>query len=127
MELNYKQTTIHQRIGNEEQETEIFLPEYDEDEETVEIGIYGQRHLRFIREHKPGLYSSLVLSGNLDEYLADIDEQAEAILFRLVNDMAAKEGVTEQLKERDQMEWVQRMNNIRNRAMEIINAEIIYA
>lgn len=127
MELNYKQTTIHQRIGNEEQETEVFLPEYDEDEETVEIGIYGQRHLRFIREHKPGLYSSLVLSGNLDEYLADIDEQAETLLFRLVNDMAAKEGVTEQLKERDQIVWVQRMNNIRNRAMEIVNAEIIYA
>ena len=127
MELNYKQTTIHQRIGKEEQETEVFLPEYDEDEETVEMGIYGQRHLRFIREHKPGLYSSLVLSGKLDEYLADIDEQAETLLFQLVKDIAAKEGVTEQLKERDQIVWVQRMNNIRNRAMEIINAEIIYA
>ena len=127
MELDYKQTTIHQRIGNEEQETEIFLPEYDEDEETVEIGIYGQRHLRFIREYKPGLYSSLVLSGKLVEHLADVDEQAETLLFRLVNDMAAKEGVTAQLKESNQMAWVQRMNNIRNRVMEIVNAEIIYA
>ena len=91
-----------------------------------EIGIWGQRHLRFIREHRKGLFSQLVLSGTLNDYLADVDQQAEESFFRLVNEIAKREGVTEQLKADNQMLWVQRMNNIRNRATEIVNAELIY-
>ena len=95
-------------------------------EEEREIGILGQRHKRFISEHRPGFFSSLILTGRLDTYLADIDEQAEEMLSRLIDEIAVQEGVTEQLKEHDQMAWVGRMNNIRNRAMEIVNDEIIY-
>ena len=91
-----------------------------------EIGIWGQRHLRFIKEHRKGLFSQLVLTGKLNSYLADVDKQAEESFFRLVNEIAVREGVTERLKAEDQMEWVQRMNNIRERAMELANAALIY-
>ena len=91
-----------------------------------EIGIWGQQHLRFIKEHRKGLFSQLVLSGTLNSYLADVDKQAEESFFRLVNEIAVREGVTERLKAEDQMEWVQRMNNIRERAMELTNAALIY-
>lgn len=91
-----------------------------------EIGVWGQRHKRYIEEHRPGFFSSLVLSGKLDDYFADIDEQVEFLLPRLVKEMAEQEGITELLKEENQLEWVARMNNIRNRAVEIINREVIF-
>ena len=85
----------------------------------------GQRHLRYIKQHKRVFYTNLLTSCKLNSYLADVDEQAEDMFLRLVKDLAEKENVTEQLKSENQMLWVQRMNNIRNRAMEIVNA-IIY-
>ena len=85
------------------------------------------RHMRYIEEHRSGFFSSLVLSGKLYDYLADIDEQANDSLLRLADEMAEQEGVTEQLKEEDMMEWVRRTNSIRERAMEIVNSEMIYA
>ena len=97
-----------------------------DDEKCAEIGIYGQRHLRYIKQHKKALYLNLLTTGKLNDYLADIDKQAEEMLFRLVKQMAECEGVTEQLKADNQMEWVVRTNNIRNSAIELVNRELIY-
>ena len=90
------------------------------------IGLWGQRHKRYLQEHKRAVYITLLTSGKLNCYLTDIDEQATEMIFRLVEQMADKEGVTEQLKAKNQMEWVRRMNNIRNRAMEIVYTKVIY-
>ena len=98
------------------------LPE----EEQVHIGIWGQRHLNYLRENKRVLLSGLQLSGKLNSYLADIDKQAEYMCSRLVKQMAEREGITEQLKAENQMEWVRQMNNIRIRANEIVLRELIY-
>ena len=95
-------------------------------EEQVEIGVWGQRHSRYIKQHHKVRYTNLLTSGKLTDYLADIDEQAEDMFFRLVKQIAEREGVTEQLKADNQMEWVARMNNIRSRAKEIVNDDIIY-
>ena len=100
----------------------ITLPE----EETVHIGIWGQRHKRYLKQNHRVLYMNLLTSGKLNSYLSDIDNQAEAMFIRLVKEMAEKQGVTEALKAENQMEWVGRMNNIRNRATELVNAELIY-
>ena len=99
------------------------LPE----EEQVHIGIWGQRRLWYLKETRRVLLSNLQLSGKLDSYIADIDHQAEEMFERLVKQMAEWEGVTEQLKAADQMEWVRRMHSIRNQASEVVNSEIIYA
>ena len=96
------------------------------DEEQAEIGVWGQRHLRYIKQHHKVRYVNLLTSGKLNGYLADIDKQADDMFFRLVKQMAEREGVTEQLKADNQMEWVARMNNIRSRATEIVNHDIIY-
>ena len=101
---------------------DLKLPE----EEQQPIGVWGQRHRRYLKEHQRATYATLLTSGKLNNYLADIDRQAEEMFSRLVKQMAELEGVTEQLKAGNQMEWVRRMNNIRNRAMEIVNAELIY-
>lgn len=89
------------------------------------IGVWGQRHLRYLKQHRKVLYTNLLTSGKLNSYLADIDKQAEDMFLRLVKQMTEREGVTEQLKAENQIEWVGRMNNIRSRAMEIVNEEII--
>lgn len=99
------------------------LPE----EEPSHIGIWGQRHLRYLKQHRKVLYSELLISGKLNDYLADLNEQAEKLFFRLVKQMAKAEGINEQLKAADFMAWVSKMNNIRNRAIETVNSEIIYA
>ena len=91
------------------------------------IGLWGQRHKRYLQEHKRAVYTTLLTSGKLNRYLADIDEQAAEMMFRLVEQMAGKEGVTEQLKAENSMLWVGRMNEIQARAREIVNIEIIYA
>lgn len=88
--------------------------------------MWGQRHRRYLKEHRRATYAPLLTSGKLNGYLADIDRQAEEMFSRLVKQMAEAEDVTEQLKADNQMEWVGRMNNIRNRAMEIVNSELIY-
>lgn len=96
-------------------------------EEQQPIGIWGQRHLRHLKQNRRVLYANLLTSGKLNNYLADIDKQAEEMFSRLVKYMAEREGLTEQLKADNQMAWVGRMNNIRSRAMEIINEELIYS
>ena len=104
-----------------------YLDGEDKPENHHPIGIWGQRHLRYLRQHRKALYTELLTSGTLNAYLADLNEQAESVFLELVKQMAACEGVTEQLKVQDQMLWVQRMNNIRNRAMEVVNNDLIYA
>ena len=98
------------------------LPEEPE----VHIGIWGQRHRRYLKSHRRALYTSLLTSGKLNYYLADLNEQAEAMFSRLVKQLSEKEGVTEALKAENQMLWVQRMNNIRSAAMEIVANDLIY-
>ena len=95
-------------------------------EEQQPIGIWGQRHLRHIKQNQRVLYTNLLTSGKLNSYLADINRQAEDMFFRLVKQMAEREGVTEQLKADNQMVWVGRMNNIRSRAIGIVNNDLIY-
>ena len=96
------------------------------EKENRPIGVWGQRHLRYLRQHRKVFYTNLLTSGKLDSYLADIDKQAEDMFFRLVEQMAEREGLTEQLKAENQIEWVGRMNNICSRAAEIVNAELIF-
>ena len=96
-------------------------------EEDNPIGIWGQRHLQYIKQECKALYTELLTSGRLNAYLADINEQAEEEMLLLTKQIAECEGVTEQLKAQDQMLWVQRMNNIRDRAMEFVNHDLIYA
>ena len=98
------------------------LPE----EVEVRIGAWGQRHRRYLKEHRKAAYTRLLTSGRLNKYLADIDQQAEELFSQLVSAMAASEGVTEALKAADQMEWVRRTNGIQNRARELVNSELIY-
>ena len=96
-------------------------------QEEKPIGIWGQRHLRYIKQERKALYTELLTSGKLNAYLADINEQAEERMLLLTKQMAEREGITEQLKAQDQMLWVQRMNNIQDRAIQIVNHELIYA
>ena len=91
------------------------------------MGIWGRRHLRYIKTERKTLYTELLTSGKLNTHLADINEQAMEQMLLLTKQMAEREGVTEQLKAQDQMLWVQQMNNIRDRAMEIVNHKLIYA
>ena len=100
----------------------LILPEQDD----REIGIWGQRRRRYLKEHHRVLYYTLLTKCKLHDHLADVNEEATEMYDRLVKQLAEKEGVTEQLKVEDQMLWVQRMNNIRNRATEIVNKELIY-
>ncbi len=96
-------------------------------EEGKPIGIWGQRHLRYIKGYKRLFYVNLLTSGKLNAYLADINEQAEELFFRLVKQLTEKEGITEELKSTDQMAWIGAMNNIQAREREIVHAGIIYA
>ena len=101
---------------------DLKLPE----EEQQPIGVWGQRHRRYLKEQRRATYAALFTGGKLNSCLADIDRQAEEMFLRLVKQMAEAEGITETLKANDPMEWVGRMNNIRNKAMEIVNSELIY-
>ena len=107
---------------------DYYLPnlKLPEEEKQANIGVWGMRHKRFLKENHRVLYANLMTSGKLVAYLDDIERQATAMFLRLVKELAEKENVTEELKATDQMLWVQKMNNIRNRATEIINAELIY-
>lgn len=98
------------------------LPE----EEQQPVGLWGQRHLRYIKENRKVLYLNLLTSSKLNGYLTELDKQAEDMLSRLVKQMAEREDVTEQLKAENQMEWVGRMNSIRNRATEFVNNNLIF-
>ena len=96
------------------------------EEEQKPIGIWGQRHARHLKQHHKVLYMNLLTSGKLNNYLADIDKQAEDMFSRLVKEMAEKQGITEQLKATDQMAWVGKTNAIRNAALEVVNKELIF-
>ncbi len=106
----------------------VLTPESVDNEpgEEMPIGIWGKRHLNYIRQHNKPLYLELSLSGELNTYLADVDTQAEDLFLRTVKEMAAREGVTEKMKAEDQMRWVGLMNNIRNSAAEIVNRVLIF-
>ena len=105
-----------------------YLAGADQPEEEYDpIGIWGQRRLQYIKKYKQALHSELIITGKLNSYLADIDRQAEDMLLRLVEEMAQSEGITEQLKAENQMEWIWRMNNIRQQATEFVYSEIIFA
>ena len=96
------------------------------EEEQRFIGVWGQRHLRYLKEYRRGIYLNLLTSEELNDYLADIEEQAQERFERIVEQMAESEGITEQLKATDQVAWVVEMNNIWSRAREVVNAELIY-
>ena len=121
-------TIFEKMVGTYTRVGDYFLPNLELPEEDQQpIGVWGQRHWRYLKEHRRASYATLLTSGKLNSYLADIDRQAEEMFSRLVKQMTEAEGITEHLKADNQMEWVRRMNNIRNRAMEIVNSELIYA
>ena len=120
-------TIFEQMGGTYEQQGDYLIPCLTiPTEEEKSIGVWGQRHLRYLKTHRKITYTNLITSDKLNSYLADIDEQAEDMFSRLVKHMAEREGVTEKLKAENQMEWVRLMNNIRNRATEIVTANLIY-
>ena len=98
----------------------------DDDTDERPIGIWGQRHLRYLKQHCKNVYIELLVSGKLNDYLADLNEQAEDMFSRLIKELAEKEGITETLKAESQIEWVQKMNDVRNVTTEIINQDLIY-
>ena len=103
---------------------DYYLPDLELPEQKP-IGIWGQQHLQYLKQHRRAIYDSLLLSGKLNDYLANIDKQADEMFRRLVKQLAEKEAITEQLKAADQMEWVRRMNAVRAQATEIVNSELI--
>ncbi len=121
-----KKSLFEQMGGTYTQQGDYVLPNLILLAENQPIGIWGQWHARYLKQHHRILYYNLLTSGKLNAHLAEIDQQAEEIFFRLIKQMANREGVTEQLKAKNQMEWVRRMNNIRNRAMEIVYTKVIY-
>lgn len=121
-------TIFEQTGGTYTQVGDYMLPDLlpAEEEKEANIGIWAMRHKRYLKQNHKVRYYNLLTSGKLNSYLADIEQQASNMFSRLVNDLAEKENVTEGLKATDMMLWVQKMNNIRNRATEIVNAELIY-
>lgn len=117
---------FEQMGGTYRREDDYFLPNLTVPE-SISVGIGGQRHLWYIKKYRKALYIGLQLSGELDSYLATIDRQADGMFSQLVKQIAEQEGITEQLKAYSQMEWIGRMNNIRQRAEEIVNTELIYS
>ena len=113
--------------GSYSQQGDYLLPTLTlPDENQRQISVWAMRHKRYLKQNHKVRYYNLLTSGKLDSYLADIEEQAQNLFSRLVKDIAEKENVTEKLKSDDLMLWVRKMNNIRNRAMEIVNEQIIY-
>ena len=121
-------TIFEQTGGTYTQVGDYMLPDLlpAEEEKEAHIGIWGLRHKRYLKQNHKVFYYNLLTSGKLNSYLTDIEQQAQHLFSRLVKDLAEKENVTEKLKANDMMLWVQKMNNIRNRAAEIVNAEIVY-
>ena len=117
-----KQTGISYTLQGDYYLPDLALPE----QEYKPIGLWGQRHLRYIKQHRKILYVNLLTSGKLNGYLAALDNQAEDMFFRLVKQIAEREDISEKLKAENQMEWVAQMNNIRSRVTEIVNNDIIY-
>ena len=123
-----KKSLFEQMGGTYTQQGDYILPNLTlPAEEKQSIGIWGQRHARYLKQHHKILYYNLLTSGKLNAHLTEIDRQAEDMFFRLVKQMAEREGVTERLKAENQMEWVRQMNSIRNRVSEIVYAKIIFS
>ena len=126
---------MEQRIYNEqnglwyELRGDYYIPclELPDEKEERSIGVWGQRHLRYIREHKKALYTSLLTSGKLQSYLADVEKQAQELFDRLMRQRVEREGITETLKADNQMVWIGRMNALRSAVTETVNAEVIFA
>ena len=121
--------SIFEQLGGAyEQQGDYLLPCLTVPAENEQpIGVWGQRHLRYLKEHRRSTYTTLLTSGKLNSYLADVDTQAIKMMFRLVEQMAEREGVTEWLKADNHMEWIKKMSNIQARAREMVNAELIFS
>lgn len=121
-------TIFEQTGGTYTQVGDYMLPDLlpAEEEKETNIGIWAMRHKRYLKQNHKVLYYNLLTSGKLNSYLTDIEQQAQNLFSRLVKDLAEKENVTEELKSTDMMLWVQKMNNIRNRATEIVNLDLIF-
>ena len=123
-----KKTLFEQMGGAYTLQGDYYLPDLVlPAEENRSVGVWGQRHLRYHKQHRKVLYTNLLTSGKLNSYLADIDRQAKDMFLRLVEQMAEREGITEKLKAEQPMEWVGKMNALREAAAEIVNAEVIFA
>ena len=116
---------FEQMGGTCHQEDDYLLPDLTPPK-SVPIGIWGQRRKHYLKTQRASIYTVLLLSGKLDSHLSEIDAQAETMFFQLVKQLAEQEGVTEQLKAENQIEWVRRMNSVRNRVIEVVNAELIF-
>ena len=122
-----KKTIFEEMGGTYIRQGHYFIPSFVlPEEEQRFIGVWGQRHLRYLKEYRRGVYLNMLTSGRLNDYLADIEEQAQKRFERIVEQMKQAQGITEQLKAENQMEWVARMNNIQVCAREIVNKEMIY-
>lgn len=121
-------TIFEKQGGTYTQQGDYMLPDLlpAEEEKKANIGVWAMRHKRYLKQNHKVFYYNLLTSGKLNSYLADIEQQAQQLFLRLVNNLAEKENVTEELKSTDMMLWVRNMNNIRNRATEIVCAELIY-
>lgn len=122
-------TIFEQTGGTYTQAGDYMLPDLlpAEEETEANIGVWGMRHKRYLKQNHKVCYYNLLTSGKLNSYLADIEQQTQNLFLRLIKDLAEKENVTEELKTTDMMLWVQKINNIRNRATEIVNTNIVYA
>lgn len=120
--------TLFEQIGGTYSQQGVYLiPNITlSNEEDQPIGIWGQRHLRYLKQHRRVLYINLLTSGKLNSHLAEIDKQTEELYFRLIKQFAESEGVTERLKADNPMEWVGRMGNIESRCREIVNNEVVF-
>lgn len=121
-----EKSTFEQMGGTYRQEGDYLLPNLTVPE-SAPVGIWGQRRKRYLREHRGPLYIALLLGGKLDAHITEVDQQAQEMFSRLIEQMAGQEGITELLKQENQMEWGRRMNNIRNRVEEIITRELTLA
>ena len=120
-----EKSLFEQMGGTYKQVGDYLLPDVELPEEKP-IGVWGTRHYHHLRKTNRVLFSQLTIRGNMNDYLADIDRQAEEMFSQLVKELAEKDGITETLKSTDQMEWVRQMNGVRNRAAEIVNKELIF-
>lgn len=122
-----EKTIFGQMGGNYTLQGDYYLPNLSlPAEENKPIGIWGQRHLRYLKEYRRIKYTNLLTNGKLNSYLADVDQQAEDMFSHFIKQMTKREGLSKRIKVENQMEWVGRMNNIRNRAVEIINTNLIF-
>lgn len=120
-----EKSAFEQMSGAYYQQGDYFLPNLAVPE-SAPVGIWGHRHLCYLKKRRQAIYTAMLLSGKLNSYLVEIDQQAQEMFSQLVNQIADHEGITEHLKASNQLEWVRKMNNIQNRAAEIVNSDLIY-